>query len=268
MNELFKTLTFVAVALVLDGAAFVTTSATAPEPARTSTTRGSPFSPTSRTRWPAPIWRSSILIPRRPRPRGSGDVQGQEVGDSLDTTTIRPMRKDRLSKTAAAVMDLTKDTIRSDRAEDQEEMGVIDPLDAKTTTLKGRGKRITLRDSIGEGPGRLHHRQRDQGDRDQGRQRMLTSACPARSESTGSRSRPSPPPGSPTGSRPTCSSSRPARSARSSSTTTRSRKTSIRGGCYSARRDIDDRAQGFERAVDHGRPASRQGAGQKTSFEP
>ena len=55
--------------------------------------------------------------------------------------------RDRLSKTAAAVMDLTKDTIRSDRPEDQEEMGVVDPLDTKTTTLKGRGKRITLKDA-------------------------------------------------------------------------------------------------------------------------
>ena len=42
--------------------------------------------------------------------------------------------QDRLSKTAAAVMDLTKDTIRSDDVEDQEAMGVIDPLDRKTTS--------------------------------------------------------------------------------------------------------------------------------------
>ncbi|MGP0062575.1 MAG: DUF4340 domain-containing protein, partial [Isosphaeraceae bacterium] len=55
--------------------------------------------------------------------------------------------KDRLAKTAAAVMDLTKDTIRSDDAKEQEAMGVIDPLDAKTATLQGRGKRVTLRDS-------------------------------------------------------------------------------------------------------------------------
>ncbi len=55
--------------------------------------------------------------------------------------------KDRLSKTAAAVMDLTKDTIRSDASEDQEAMGVIDPLDSKVTTLQGRGKRVTLRDA-------------------------------------------------------------------------------------------------------------------------
>ena len=51
--------------------------------------------------------------------------------------------RDRLSKTAAAVTDLTKDTIRSDDVKDQEAMGVIDPLDAKTTTLQGRGKRVT-----------------------------------------------------------------------------------------------------------------------------
>ncbi|AMV37121.1 DUF4340 domain-containing protein [Planctomyces sp. SH-PL62] len=55
--------------------------------------------------------------------------------------------RDRLSKTAAALMDLTKDTIRSDSPDDQEAMGVIDPLDAKASALKGRGKRITLRDA-------------------------------------------------------------------------------------------------------------------------
>ena len=58
--------------------------------------------------------------------------------------------RDRLSKTAAAVMDLTKDTIRSDSGDDQEAMGVIDPLDAKVSALKGRGKRITLRDASGK----------------------------------------------------------------------------------------------------------------------
>ncbi len=55
--------------------------------------------------------------------------------------------RDRLSKTAAAVMDLTKDTIRSDKVEDQQEMGVLDPLDVKATALQGRGKRVTLRDA-------------------------------------------------------------------------------------------------------------------------
>ena len=71
--------------------------------------------------------------------------------------------RDRLSKTAAAVMDLTKDTIRSDNPDDQEAMGVIDPLDTKVSALKGRGKRITLRDAIREGSRRVHHRRPDQG---------------------------------------------------------------------------------------------------------
>ncbi len=47
--------------------------------------------------------------------------------------------KDRLAKTASSVMDLNKDTIRSDRVEDQEEMGVVDPLDNKVTSLKVKG---------------------------------------------------------------------------------------------------------------------------------
>jgi hypothetical protein len=55
--------------------------------------------------------------------------------------------RDRLSNTAAAIMDLTKDTIRSNAQDEQEAMGVIDPLDTKNSTLKGRGKRITLRDA-------------------------------------------------------------------------------------------------------------------------
>lgn len=53
--------------------------------------------------------------------------------------------KDRLAKTAGSVMDLAKDKIASDRVEDHETLGVIDPLDLKGS-LKGRGKRVTLRD--------------------------------------------------------------------------------------------------------------------------
>jgi hypothetical protein len=53
--------------------------------------------------------------------------------------------RDRLAKTAGGVMDLHKDTIKSDRVEDHEALGVLDPLDLKAP-LKGRGKRVTLRD--------------------------------------------------------------------------------------------------------------------------
>lgn len=56
--------------------------------------------------------------------------------------------KDRLKKTAAAVIDLVKDSLRSERKEDHEALGVLDPLDEKAP-LKGRGKRVTLRDKNG-----------------------------------------------------------------------------------------------------------------------
>lgn len=53
----------------------------------------------------------------------------------------------RLEKTAAALMDLKKDLVRSDSAADHAQFGVIDPLDAKVSSLVGRGKRVTLRDA-------------------------------------------------------------------------------------------------------------------------
>ena len=57
---------------------------------------------------------------------------------------------DRLAKTAAALLDLTKDLVISDRMEDQAAYGVIDPLDADVASLTGRGKRVTLRDGQGK----------------------------------------------------------------------------------------------------------------------
>ncbi|MDX2039343.1 MAG: DUF4340 domain-containing protein [Isosphaeraceae bacterium] len=55
--------------------------------------------------------------------------------------------RERLSKTAGAVFDLAKDIVRSDRVEDHEKFGVVDPLDTKAASLKGQGKRITLKDA-------------------------------------------------------------------------------------------------------------------------
>ncbi len=56
---------------------------------------------------------------------------------------------DRLPNTAAALMELRKDAIVSDRVEDHSVYGVIDPLDPAATTLTGRGKRVTLLDENG-----------------------------------------------------------------------------------------------------------------------
>ena len=57
--------------------------------------------------------------------------------------------QDRLAKAAAALLDLKKQQVVSDRWEDHGTYGVIDPLDAKNPSLQGRGKRITLRDTQG-----------------------------------------------------------------------------------------------------------------------
>lgn len=56
---------------------------------------------------------------------------------------------DRLTKTAAALMFLKKDMVRSDSPLDHAKYGVVDPLDEKASGLTGRGKRVTLRDANG-----------------------------------------------------------------------------------------------------------------------
>ena len=55
--------------------------------------------------------------------------------------------EERLAKSAAALMELRKDSIVSDRVEDHAKYGVIDPLDQNATSLTGRGQRVTLKDA-------------------------------------------------------------------------------------------------------------------------
>ena len=183
MNELYKTLTFVAVALVLTGGAFVSTRD------RTKTSadfndQGKPFFEDFKD------------------PLACTDLEVVEFEPSTATATrFRVMfkdkkwvipshynypadAKDRLAKTSAALMDLTKDTIRSDSSEAQESMGVIDPLDAKVTSLEGRGKRITLRDASEKVLADIIIGNDIKGtDRKEGSTPCSTSVCPARNGS-------------------------------------------------------------------------------------
>ncbi len=53
--------------------------------------------------------------------------------------------EDRLARTAAGVIGITKDDFRTDNVADHEACGVIDPLDDAATSLRGRGKRVTIR---------------------------------------------------------------------------------------------------------------------------
>jgi hypothetical protein len=53
--------------------------------------------------------------------------------------------KERLAKTAAGVIGIKKDDFRSNNVADHEAFSVLDPLDQTVTTLKGRGKRVTIK---------------------------------------------------------------------------------------------------------------------------
>ncbi len=53
--------------------------------------------------------------------------------------------ENRLADTAAAVIELKKDIVISERVEDHAQFGVIDPLDESAASLQGRGKRVTLK---------------------------------------------------------------------------------------------------------------------------
>ncbi|MDA2928750.1 DUF4340 domain-containing protein [Acidobacteria bacterium AH-259-O06] len=53
--------------------------------------------------------------------------------------------KDRLAETAAGIIGTKKDDFRSNNVADHEACRVIDPLDETITSLKGRGKRVTIR---------------------------------------------------------------------------------------------------------------------------
>jgi hypothetical protein len=53
--------------------------------------------------------------------------------------------KDRLAKTAAGAIGITKDDFRTDNVADYEACGVIDPLDTANPSTTGRGKRVTIK---------------------------------------------------------------------------------------------------------------------------
>ena len=58
--------------------------------------------------------------------------------------------KDRLAQTAARLIGLKKEGFRSGNVADHEAFGVVDPLDETSTSLSGRGERLTIRGASGE----------------------------------------------------------------------------------------------------------------------
>jgi hypothetical protein len=147
MNDLLKTTIFVGVAVLLAGLAFFTTRDRQPANAADFNDQGQAFFPEFKdalacTDLEVVDFDSSTATASRFR------VMFKDNKWVIPSHYNYPAdARDRLSNTAAAIMDLTKDTIRSNNTDEQEPMGVVDPLDAKVSTLKGRGKRITLRDA-------------------------------------------------------------------------------------------------------------------------
>ena len=160
MNELNKTLVFVAVALLLTGAAFVIESPTGSGLDAAFNDQGQPFFPDFKD------------------PLACTDL---EVVD-YDPTTATASRfkvmlkdgkwvipshydypadaKDRLAKTAVGRHgpDQGHDPLRPGRGPGRRS-GVIDPLDAKVDDAQGPRQAGHAPRRVGEGPGRLHHRQ-------------------------------------------------------------------------------------------------------------
>jgi len=147
-SESIKTIGFLTVALVLVAAAAWIEPGTAPPEAMSD--EGEPLFP---------------------RFRNVMDVKAIEViAYNEDQATATPLKvefrngkwvmpshhdypadaRDRLDKTAGALLGLKKDLVISDRLEDHAKYGVIDPLDMKVASLTGRGKRVTLRDANDE----------------------------------------------------------------------------------------------------------------------
>ncbi len=57
---------------------------------------------------------------------------------------------DQLAKAVAALVGVKKDIVVSNNVLDHAQYGVVDPLDTKVATLRGRGKHVTLRGASGE----------------------------------------------------------------------------------------------------------------------
>ena len=147
MSETGKTAIFVVVAVVLCAAAWL--SRPAPPTLDYFSDQGEPFYPD----FSDPLGAASLEVIEFDEESGAARPFKVEVRDgvwSIPSHHSYPADgEDRLAKTAAGLIDLRKDIVQSDRAQDHEALGVIDPLDDTTPTLKGRGQRVTLRNQAG-----------------------------------------------------------------------------------------------------------------------
>jgi hypothetical protein len=145
MKELLKTFAFAAAALALAvTAAVVEPESAAPE---IFSDQGEPFYPDFKD--PQAVRAIEVVdyeeSSATARPFQVAFEKGRWVLPSHHNYAVDA--GEQLTKTAAALIDLRKDLVRSDSPLDHGRFGVIDPLDSKVPDLTGRGKRVTLRDA-------------------------------------------------------------------------------------------------------------------------
>ena len=147
MNDVAKTAIFVGLAVVLCAAAYLFHPA--PPQATYFDDQGEPLYP----EFTDPLEAASLEVIEFDENSGSAKPFKVEVKDGVWSIPSHHYYaadgEDRLAKTAAGVIGLKKDVVQSDRVQDHEALGVIDPLDDTTPALKGRGQRVTLRDASG-----------------------------------------------------------------------------------------------------------------------
>ena len=144
-HDLRKTLIFVGAALLMTGAAFVSSRARDARPEAfddQGTKFFADFDPTTATTLEVIEVDPATLTPL---PFKVTFKDGRWVIPSHYDYPADA--KKRLVDTATGIVGLVKDSIRSDRADDQEAFGVVDPTDTKTAAIKGFGKRVTLKDA-------------------------------------------------------------------------------------------------------------------------
>ncbi len=144
MNEIRKTLAFVAAAAVVTVAAFLAAPAD-PSPEAFSD-RGEAFFPA----FTDPNEAASLEV------IGFDEVTGRVDAFNVVFKGTRwriPSHhnypaddRDRLARTAAGLIEVRKDDVVAEVASDHEALGVVDPLDESVASLAGRGKRVTIKD--------------------------------------------------------------------------------------------------------------------------
>jgi len=147
MNDFTKTIILVVLAAVVGAIAFLT--APAPPERVWFDDQGEPFYPD----FTDPLEATSLEIIEYDEETGEAKPFKVEFTGgmwSIPSHYSYPAdAEDRLAATAGGLIDLRKDVVQSDRLQDHEALGVLDPLDESTPVLTGRGERVVMRNQAG-----------------------------------------------------------------------------------------------------------------------